>query len=376
LRPQSYHAIRAELANRMRESQRVLEEKKLTLERALSTTPAVRNAIRSVQIKGRIKGTYSCYRKIVRKGKSLSDIYDLLALRIIVQARGPDAESQASACYAVADAVRKSLPTVPARAKDYVAHPKPNGYRSLHLTVAPTEDSPTPLEIQIRTEKMHYVAEYGAAAHWVYKAADSPEPKLAVVPSSDLRAKVGGGEKALLATAAGAASDLALGLGSELTASDLGFSDLSESAPSSSTILSEESDDDHAGGSGSSSGQSHEGDDLDSLSDVNQRFAASLIAQARDADFERNMTERRRIGEHEIYNRRRGGYMNALVSAITASRVIVLSCGHLYRLTVGSTLHDLACRMGMASRGMIALVNGIPVPLSHRLQMSDTVRWL
>jgi hypothetical protein len=68
--------------------------------------------------------------------------------------------------------------------------------------------------------------------------------------------------------------------------------------------------------------------------------------------------------------------MKAIVGSISATRVIVLCYGTLYRLTVGSTLYDLSRAMGMASLGLIALVNGRPQPLTHRLSMSDTIRWL
>jgi GTP diphosphokinase / guanosine-3',5'-bis(diphosphate) 3'-diphosphatase len=177
LQPEPFRAISRELAALTRESQDVLAENKAALDRALSTAPGVRLAVRSVAVKGRIKGVYSCYRKVQRTGRPLSELYDLLALRVIVQARSPDEGAQAAAVFAVADAVRHNFCVVPARAKDYVNNPKPNGYRSLHLTVAHPGARPgawTPLEIQIRTELMHRVAEFGSAAHWLYKDGSRP----------------------------------------------------------------------------------------------------------------------------------------------------------------------------------------------------------
>jgi GTP diphosphokinase / guanosine-3',5'-bis(diphosphate) 3'-diphosphatase len=172
LQPAAFRALSAELARLTRGSAAVLAENKAALDRALSGTPAVRGAVRSIAVRGRIKGVYSCYRKTLRTGKPLDQLHDLIALRVIVRARSADEPAQAAACFAVADAVRSHFHVIPARAKDYVTYPKPNGYRSLHLTVAHPGGTPgawTPLEIQIRTEMMHRVAEFGSAAHWLYK---------------------------------------------------------------------------------------------------------------------------------------------------------------------------------------------------------------
>ncbi len=121
-----------------------------------------RNEI-NAEITGRAKHYYSIYKKMQRLNVAFNDLYDITAVRVIV-----DSERQ---CYEVLGIIHSLFKPIPGRFKDYIAMPKGNGYKSLHTSVIGPKQKP--LEVQIRTKEMHKVAEYGVAAHWKYKESGS-----------------------------------------------------------------------------------------------------------------------------------------------------------------------------------------------------------
>ena len=152
LEPESFLALQKEVTDKAPTHLRFLEEVQATIR-----TKLVENGI-PAELAARVKGLYSLHRKIIRQERSLEQVYDLLAVRVIT-----DNERN---CYAALGVMHHIWRPVPGRFKDYIAMPRPNLYRSLHTTVI---HNGQPFEVQIRTQEMHHTAEEGVAAHWKYK---------------------------------------------------------------------------------------------------------------------------------------------------------------------------------------------------------------
>lgn len=160
--PKEYNELARRVAHVVEENKAYIEHLKSHVKKLLE-----KSGISPVSVDARTKHLYSLWQKLERYDNDLSKIYDLVALRIIVRT--------VPECYEVLGELHKEWRPLPGRIKDYIATPKPSGYRSLHTTVFAKEGKIT--EFQVRTEEMHYEAEFGIAAHWAYKNEDEPFKK-------------------------------------------------------------------------------------------------------------------------------------------------------------------------------------------------------
>jgi GTP diphosphokinase / guanosine-3',5'-bis(diphosphate) 3'-diphosphatase len=158
LHPRKYSEIQAMVNQRRADRDKFVQNAGKVLKRELDKVgiPA--------EISSRAKHFYSIYEKMAKRGKEFNEIYDLTAMRVLVEREGKEGERD---CYGALGVIHSLWKPMPGRFKDYIAMPKFNMYRSLHTTVIGPEGKP--LEIQLRTLDMHDTAEYGIAAHWVYK---------------------------------------------------------------------------------------------------------------------------------------------------------------------------------------------------------------
>jgi guanosine-3',5'-bis(diphosphate) 3'-pyrophosphohydrolase len=158
LHPRKYEEIKQMVAERRTDREEHVREASMVLQAELEKVDI------PAEISGRAKHFYSIYDKMAKKGREFNEIYDLTAMRVIVER---DAEEGTRDCYGALGLIHSLWKPMPGRFKDYIAMPKFNAYRALHTTVIGPQGRP--LEIQVRTRDMHETAEYGVAAHWLYK---------------------------------------------------------------------------------------------------------------------------------------------------------------------------------------------------------------
>ncbi|MBP6705341.1 MAG: bifunctional (p)ppGpp synthetase/guanosine-3',5'-bis(diphosphate) 3'-pyrophosphohydrolase, partial [Vicinamibacteria bacterium] len=153
LEPEAYASLLKRVEARRKDAEAVISRMSATIR------DLIKDAHIEARIDGRVKRLFSIQQKLIRQKIDLDELYDFIALRVVV--------NSVSDCYSVLGLLHHSFKPAPGRIKDFIAIPRPNGYRSLHTTLV--GDHGMPFEVQIRTEEMHRIAEEGIAAHWKYK---------------------------------------------------------------------------------------------------------------------------------------------------------------------------------------------------------------
>src|SRR5205823_9499956 len=156
--PRKYEEIKAMVSERRTDRDEHVREAAMVLKAELEKVDV------PADISGRAKHFYSIYDKMAKKGREFNEIYDLTAMRVIVERGGDEGTRD---CYGALGLIHSLWKPMPGRFKDFIALPKFNAYRALHTTVIGPQGRP--LEIQVRTREMHETAEFGVAAHWLYK---------------------------------------------------------------------------------------------------------------------------------------------------------------------------------------------------------------
>src|ERR687888_144876 len=165
LHPRKYEEIKAMVTERRADREGHVAEASHILQHELDKVDI------PVDISGRAKHFYSIYDKMAKRGREFNEIYDLTAMRVVIERSGEEGTRD---CYGALGLIHSLWKPMPGRFKDYVAMPKLNGYQALHTTVIGPEGRP--LEIQVRTREMHETAEFGVAAHWLYKVGTKGAP--------------------------------------------------------------------------------------------------------------------------------------------------------------------------------------------------------
>lgn len=160
--PEEFTRVTRLVKQKVSNTDEILERERKSLQKQLAE-----NGMRNFNTFYRVKGMYSLFQKLKRKEWDIDKIYDLLAIRVVVE--------NVEDCYKALGVIHEKWRPLPKRIKDYISFPKPNGYQSIHTTVA--TQSGIILEIQIRTQKMHHESEYGVASHIIYKLTDAGKTK-------------------------------------------------------------------------------------------------------------------------------------------------------------------------------------------------------